>query len=190
LVVFASSNRRPRLHIKLPKLFARFLAQRDGAVALEFALISIPFFLIVMATLQTAIAYMAEQELETAVEESSRLILTNQGSNYTQSQFTTAVCAKAVVLFNCSGLMVDVRNYGTGTSFSSANTSAPALTYDSKGNVTNTWQFSPGVPGSIVVVRVMYQWPNLLKPFGFNFPKLANGNRLIMATAVFRNEPS
>ncbi len=184
--MFATKNWRPSLRIKLANLVARFIARRDGAVAIEFALIAIPFFLIVMATVQTAVVYMAQQELETVTEQASRYILTNQATSYTQTQFANKVCAQVVALFNCSGLMVDVE---TAASFSSANTSAPSLTFNSSGQVTNTWQFSPGSNGDIVVVRVMYQWPIFLKPFGFNLANLSNGNRLLMATAVFRNEP-
>lgn len=190
MIGVASSNSRSKARITFTQRIARFLARRDGAVALEFALIAIPFFLIVMATMQTAIVYFAEQELETVVEQSSRLILTNQAAGLTQTQFANEVCAQVVALFNCNGLMIDVETYGTGTSFSSANTSTPVLTYNTQGQVTNTWQFNPGSAGDIVVMRVMYQWPILLKPFGFNLANLSNGNRLMMATAVFRNEPT
>lgn len=175
----------------LGKTFARFLKQRDGAAAIEFALIAIPFFLILTATVQTAIVFMAQQELETVTEQASRLVLTNQASSMTQSQFAAQVCAVpgAMIMFNCSKFMVNVQNYGTGTSFSGATTTAPTLTFDKTGNVTNTWAFNPGGVGSIVVVQIMYQWPIFLKPFGYNLANLSNGNRLLLATAVFRNEP-
>ncbi len=174
---------------RLAKLTLRFCRRRDGATAVEFALIAVPFFLVIMATVQTAIVYMAQQELETVTEQASRYILTEQATNFTQAQFAQTVCNQVSALFNCSGLMINVVNYGAGTSFSSASTTAPTLTFDSKGNVSNSWQFSPGTNGSIVVVQVMYQWPIYLKPFNFNLSNLSNGNRLLMATAVFRNEP-
>jgi len=82
--------------------------------------------------------------------------------------------------------MIDVEAYA---SFAAVNTSTPILTVDSNGNVTNTWQFDPGGPNDIVVVRVMYQWPVFLGPLGLNLSNLSNGNRLLVATAVFKNEP-
>src|SRR6202012_5191787 len=88
-----------------------------------------------------------------------------QAQSMTQSQFAKAVCANVVILFNCSNLMIDVEVAG---SWNSANTGTPTLTFDGKGNVTNSWQFNPGNPGDIVVVRVMYQWPVFLGPLGFN----------------------
>ena len=178
-----------RIGAQLASVVGSFRRRREGAVAVEFALIAIPFFLIVMATVQTAIVYMAQQELETVTEQASRYVLTNQATGDTQSQFATTVCQQVSALFNCNKIMINVQNYGTGTSFSSASTAAPTLTFDSNGNVTNTWVYSPGSNGDIVVVQVMYQWPIFLKPFSFNLSNLSNGNRLLMATAVFRNEP-
>jgi Flp pilus assembly protein TadG len=180
-----------RLGLRLGKTVARFVKERDGATVVEFALIAVPFFLIVMATVQTAIVFMAQQELETVTEQASRLILTNQASGLTQSQFATQVCAVpgATILFSCGKFMVNVQNYGTGTNFSGASTATPTITFDKNGNVTNTWTFNPGSVGDIVVAQIMYQWPIFLKPFGFNLSNLSNGNRLLIATAVFRNEP-
>lgn len=183
--------RKRRLSFKLGKTVRRFLKAREGATIVEFALIAVPFFLIVMATVQTAIVFMAQQQLETVTEEASRLVLTNQAAGMSASNFGQQVCAVpgATIMFSCSKFMVNVQNYGGGTSFSGANTSAPTITFDKNGNVTNTWAFNPGGVGDIVVVQIMYQWPILLKPFGFNLSNLSNGNRLLLATAVFRNEP-
>jgi Flp pilus assembly protein TadG len=187
--MFAPCSCLARLPARLAKLVARFSAGRDGATAIEFAIIAVPFFLIIMATVQTAIIYMAEQELETATEQSSRYILTNQGGNYNQTTFAKVVCNQVVALFDCSKLMIDLEDYGSGTSFSSANTAAPTLTFKPDGSVGNAWSYTAGAPGDIMVLRVMYQWPVFLKPFGFNLSNLSNGNRLMMATAVFKNEP-
>jgi Flp pilus assembly protein TadG len=164
-----------------------FVADRTGATAVEFALIGAPFIALLLALIQTFLVFFAQQLLESVVTESSRLILTGQAQaqNLTQSQFSQAVCSKVVILFNCNNLMIDVQVAGSWTS---ANAGAPSLTFDGRGNVTNTWQFNPGNQGDIVVVRVMYQWPVFVGPLGFNLANLPNGNRLIMASTAFMNE--
>jgi hypothetical protein len=63
------------------------------------------------------------------------------------------------------------------------------LTFDSSGAVTNQWAWSPGNPGDIVIVQVMYQWPVMMGPLGFNLANLANGNRLLVSTVAFKSEP-
>lgn len=165
-----------------------FLRSEDGTSAVEFAMIALPFLAIIFATLQMAILLMAQEELETAVEKSGRLVLTGQvqNQNMTQAQFTNTICSNLVELFNCSNLMLNMQ---TATSLSAANPAAPTLTFGSNGQVTNTWSYQPGSPGSIVVLQVMYQWPVFGGLLGFNLSNLPNGNHLLMATSVFKNEP-
>jgi Flp pilus assembly protein TadG len=122
------------------------------------------------------------------VTQTSRLILTGQAQDQglTQATFAQALCSHVAVLFTCSNIMIDVQ---VCSSFCTANTGTPTLTYNGLGQVTNIWQYNPGSPGQIVVVRAMYQWPVFLGPLGFNLSNLANGDRLLMATATFKNEP-
>jgi Flp pilus assembly protein TadG len=165
-----------------------FVRHQKGAAALEFAIVAAPTIALTLAILQTGLAFFAGQVLETAVAESSRLIMTGQAQQggWSQSSFNTQVCDKIEVLFSCGSLMIDVQ---TAASFGAANTSAPTLTFNGQGQVTNSWSFNPGNPGDIVVMRVMYQWPVFTGPLGLGLANEANGNLLLMATAVFKNEP-
>jgi Flp pilus assembly protein TadG len=164
------------------------LRRTEGAAAIEFAMIVVPFLGLMLAILQVALLALAQGELETATEVSVRQILTGQAqaSNMTQSQFTQLVCSNLTTMFSCGGLMVDVETAG---SFGTAITSAPTIGFDANGNVTNQWKYQPGSNGSIVVARVMYQWPLLLGPLGLTLNNMSNGNHLLLATAVFENEP-
>jgi Flp pilus assembly protein TadG len=169
-------------------MLARFLRRQNGAAAIEFALVAAPTIALVLAILQIGLVYFAEEALETTVEDTARLVLTGQAQSegLTQSQFGQALCNKSPGLFTCSNFMINLQ---PAASFATVNTAAPTLTYDSHGNVTNTWQYNPGNPGDIMVMQVMYQWPVFLGPLGFNLSNLSNGTRLLMSTAVFRNEP-
>jgi len=163
-------------------------ADASGSAAIEFAFVAPPFFALIVAILDVALLFLAQASLETAVEQSARLVLTGQAMSQglTASQFQQDICQYLPGAFTCGNVMVDLQ---TASSFSNATTSAPTLTYDSHGNVTNTWKFQVGGPGSIQVMRVMYQWPIWPGPLNVNFANLSNGAYLLMATAVFRNEP-
>lgn len=164
------------------------MSSTGGSTAVEFGLIAIPFIGILVAIIQLGVVCLAQQELETAVEKTARTLLTGsaQTSNLTQSQFAASVCANLPALFTCNKVMIDLRS---ATSFSSADTSTPTLTYDSNGNVTNTWSYTPGASGSIMVLRVLYQFPVVPMPLGMKLANLSNNTRLLMATAVFQAEP-
>jgi Flp pilus assembly protein TadG len=163
-----------------------FLADENAATAVEFGLVAAPFIALLVAIMQTFLVIFAQQLLQTVVTQSSRLVLTNQAASMTQAQFATQVCNQVRIIFDCNSLMIDVETYA---SFAAANTSAPTLNFNAQGQVTNSWQFNPGGPGDIVIVRVMYQWSVFGGPLGFNLSNLSNGNRLIMASAAFQNEP-
>jgi Flp pilus assembly protein TadG len=171
-----------------------FALCQKGATALEFALVAAPFLALLIAIFETALVFFAGRVLDEVTEEASRYILTGQAqqNNVTQSQFQTYVCTSSdtavlvSALFNCNKLMINVDNY---SAFSSAGTTSPTLTFNPNGTVSNTWNYSPGSPGSIVVLQIMYQWPVVLGPLGLNLANLSNGDRLLVSTAVFKNEP-
>jgi hypothetical protein len=87
-------------------------------------------------------------------------------------------------LFDCAGgLQIDVKTY---SAFGSVDNSKPV---DANGNLKTNFGYSPGGPGEIVVVRLMYQFPVYASLLGFNLSDMAGSKRLVMATAAFRNEP-
>lgn len=168
----------------VPAWLRRFGRRQEGATAVEFSLVLLPFLSILLMTMETALVFFAQQTLETAAADSARLIMTGQAQNqsFDAAKFKSAVCDRVVALFDCSGGMyVDVQKY---TSFASINN---GVAVDSNGNpVTN---YNPGGKNDIVVVRLIYRWP-IVSPL--TQPYLADGStgkRMLVATAAFRNEP-
>lgn len=165
-----------------------FAADEQAATAVEFAILITPLMVLVLASLQLAIIFFANQWLETAAIQAGRQLMTgaDQSQGMTQSQFQQAVCAKAPAMFSCSGIMVDVES---ASSYSTISTTPVTLTYDASGKVTNGWSYSPGAGGDIVILRVMYNWPVIAAPLLPGLANQPNGDRLLVATAVFKNEP-
>ena len=168
--------------------FSGFPAARRGSVAIEFAIIAPIFVGLLISILEIGIFFFAQNMLQTAAVQVGRLILTGQAqtSGLTQSGFANDACPSIQAFFTCANLMVDVQSY---SSFSGAVVSTPTLTYNAQGNVTNSWNYSPGTAGQIVVVRLMYQWPIITGPFAFIVPNVTNGTSLIMGVTAFRVEP-
>lgn len=171
-------------------LQARRLGRRnDGATVVEFAIVIVPFLAIMFAIIEVALVFFAGQVLETATADSARRIMTGQvqKAGFDQAAFKNDVCGRLHALFNCSsGVYIDVRKYD---SFSGVTPSPPEYDEEKETIDVSDFEFSPGVQGDIVVVRVVYEWPILVRDFGFNLATLPNGRRLLMATAAFRNEP-
>ena len=159
--------------------------RQDGNAAVEFALVAAPFFALLIAILETALVFFAQQVLQTATTEASRLIMTGQAQSgaMTATQFQQAVCNDTAVLFSCSGIYVNVQTF---SSFSSVSQLNPL----SNGNFNSAaMNYSIGTQGDIELVQVFYEWPVLTGPLSFNISNMNGNSRLLMATAVFRNEP-
>lgn len=188
---FMMNTQRPSPARPWPLAMARLRTDQRGGAAIEFAFIAAPLAALMIAILQTSLVFFAQQNLETCAEKSARRLLvgSSQQSGKTSAQFKNDVCATLPFFMrtnNCANLMVDVR---TATSFSAASVSQPTLTYDSNGNITNSWQYAPGGGGTINVLRVMYIWKVQKAPFDFDLSTMSNNRRLLFATAVFKTEP-
>jgi Flp pilus assembly protein TadG len=164
----------------------KLLRHEDGAVMIEFAVVATPFLALLFAIMETALMFLASQTLETAAQNSSRLVLTGQAQNqgYSMASFQQAVCGSLASFFNCNNILIDVR---TASNFCSANTSLPVQ----NGQLQNNFTYTPGNPGDIVVVRLMYKWPVFVSLLGLStaLSNMSGNNNLLMASASFRNEP-
>lgn len=159
-----------------------------GATAVEFALVSLPLFAILICALQTSIIFFFEQTLQTATSQAARQIMVGapQSSGLSQSKFQSAVCGNLPSPFSCSSVMVDVQS---AKDYASLNTNPITITYNGNGTVSNNFSYSPGGPGDIVIIRVYYNWPVFADPMGFFLSNQPGGNHLMVGTAVIKNEP-
>ena len=192
----AQSRIAARFRRLVPARFIRFKRADEGAAAVEFALVALPFLALLFAILETALVFFANQSLETTAADTARLIMTGQAQTaispttnsvgYTQQDFKNAACANLSSLFDCSQLYISVNTY---SSFGSASTTTPLDTSTGKMTVDiNNLPYSAGGPGSIIVVQLYYKWPIIVSLLNGNLANI-DGNRLLVATAVFRNEP-
>jgi Flp pilus assembly protein TadG len=171
--------------VSVRKALRRFRRNRRGSAAVEFALVAPVFFALLFAIIETAMVFFAGQVLETITENSARMIMTGQAqaAAYTATQFKTYVCGQIPALFACNNVYVDVQSYPAFTGVTINNQ------IDAANNFINNMQYSPGKAGDIVVVRLFYQWPLFVTGLGYNIANLAGSQRLLIATAAFRNEP-
>lgn len=168
------------------RIARRFLRHQDGSAAVEFSMVAIPFLGLTFAILETALVFFAGQTLETAVTDSARLIMTGQAQDngWSKDDFKSEVCSRIHGLFDCAnGVYVDVKTYDN---FAAINNDLPVT--DGKIDESKL-NYSPGTPGQIEVVTLYYQWPVYISLLGNNLANINSNRRLLVATAVFCNEP-
>jgi Flp pilus assembly protein TadG len=163
------------------RLLSRFARTQDGAVAVEFAFVAIPFLILVFGIIELGLTFLVSMTLENAIMVVDRRIRTGefQNASATASTYRTAICQQMSWLgTSCNAsLIIDVR---TLPSFSTGSTLATPRA------AKTCWD--PGGPNSIVLVRGFYKWP-LITPLMQNAVGGTPGNRQVNFSAVFANEP-
>lgn len=170
-----------RLRRLVPRRIRR---DETGTSTVEFAIVATPFLGALFMMVETGYVFFAGQVLDSATTDSARLILTGQSAGFDANAFRTDLCSRTMALLDCNSITIVVQTYA---SWAAVDVTPPI---DSSGNLTQTTNvFNPGAGGSIVVVRTLYQYPVLIRSFGFDLANLANGKRLLISTVAFRNEP-
>lgn len=174
-------------------LLSRFRRSQDGATAVEFAFISLPFLMLLAAILETALMFWTSQVLEEAVSQTSRRLLTGEAlTRYTNAATNTAkfredVCAASPGLVDCSKLVIDVRTY---SSFAGAKSGIDGSNPISAGGLNTTgFGYNAPQPQQIVVVRAVLEYPLFFTYWSESLVNIGSGRRGIVASAAFRTEP-
>lgn len=173
----------------------RFFGNREGTAAIEFAILAIPFFMLLFAILELAIVFFINSTLTHSVSEAGRQIRTgNFQACGTQDNFKKLVCSNMRGLGNCEKrLRIDVVSGGNFGSITLSeppkppekDPSDPSSTDDvPNGDWVDTGANAP------VVIRGLYYHKLVLPP---QLTRLENvrgsGIRLLNATTAFKNEP-
>ena len=173
------------------------LSYRRGATIVEFALVATPFLLLLIAIIQTSLAYLAQEALESAVQVAARGVVTGQAqasdvkgssTGMTSAQlaerFRINGCAALPSFMSCSRLYVDVKSAATGAGLGS---NAMPLTFDGNGKPSNAFSYDLGTQGSMVMIRFIYLWPMRVAPTA-GTKAGSTGQTVLMATSVAKSE--
>jgi Flp pilus assembly protein TadG len=166
----------------------RLSGARGGATAVEFALLAPVFIAVLVALFQTTVFLFAQAALQDAAVQAARYFMTGQAQNgsWTATNIQQKVCTSTALslIFDCNKLIVVVQTY---SDFASASTTAPQL-YNN-GQPVTTFTYSPGTPGDVMVVQLVYPWSVVSAPLGFALANLPNGAAEMVGVSAFRVEP-
>ncbi|WP_135211041.1 TadE/TadG family type IV pilus assembly protein [Vitreimonas flagellata] len=166
----------------------RFARTEDGAVALEFGFVAVPFFMLTFGLAEVSLMGLAQTNLDYATSEAGREIRTGraQMGGVTEEEIKEAVCLNfgRFMAVDCEAkLFVDVRTY---EAFTDINVDPPVVDGELQ---TDGFAYEPGEPSDIVVVRTYYRWHVLTPMFDRILANTNGGERLVVSTMMFRNEP-
>ncbi|RWB02038.1 TadE/TadG family type IV pilus assembly protein [Mesorhizobium sp.] len=173
---------------------ARFLGDRRGSTALEFAMLAVPFALLVFAILESCISFAGQEVMANITDDVARQLRTGQErqANVTEATLKTMICSRLEIMVakDCPGLEVDLRAY---TSFAAAAQAGFKINQGGEieltGTTPATFTVSPGPAESINMLRVFYKWPVMTDFMAKSMANLKDGNTLHFASMTWKNEP-
>jgi Flp pilus assembly protein TadG len=199
----AESSRRPRF-----RLWRKLARSKDGAAAIEFAILAIPYFMIIFAIIETFVAFAAEQLVTNAVNTLGRQMRTGQityqlnrpSTDMDMLKFRKAFCDEVNIMIQCSEteistpskLYIDARTFA---SFGAIPKTIPRVSTATFADIDPTsFKFTPGGPSTINMLRAYYRWQvitDLIRPY-ITTIRPSDGSMpsdfLIVATTAFQNE--
>ena len=168
----------------------RFARARRGSSAVEFTIVVFPFFLLTFGLAEVAMIGFAQTSLNFAVSEVSRQIRTGQAQmgGVSAGEIEQRLCQEinSFLVMECDGnLYLDVDRFDSFT-----NASNGAATPIQNGEFqASGFGYAPGNASDIVVVRAYYRWKVMTPLFEPVFSNVSNGERILVSTMMFRNEP-
>jgi len=175
-------------------LLGRFRRDDRGVAAVEFALVSVPFFALLFAILEGALIFWKNQVLNEAVTQASRLLYTGNFQQTTLAvpaaeipdRFKQEVCSRVHGLFDCNSIKIDVQTYD---SFPNGVPQPIVTDPDGTRHLDPAFgQYNTPGPSRITLVRAVIEYPVFVSLLGANGSNLSANKRLLMGTAAFRTE--
>ena len=157
-----------------------FRRDDTGVVAIEFALLALPFFMILLAILEVVLILATSMQLEHAVDRVSRRIMTGE-TKTEQAAIRSDLCSEIVFKISCDTIRIDYREIASVTKFS--------LPSPVKGGVLDAtaFGFTTSATPSFASLRVGYEWPSIIGPFTAYLANSANKS-IFVSTALLRFE--
>ena len=170
--------------VKVPNAIGQFCKEDDGATAVEFGMLALPFFLLFMSIIECSLLFFSGQMMESAVDTVGRSVRVGiLKQTTTAEEFRTAVCDEAKILFDCPKLKIDLKVVDTFSALGNMPMPVGGALDDS------LYGYSALDREKIIMITASYEWPIYTNYLQKYMSGLNSGNALITAVSVFRSEP-
>ena len=166
--------------------------QRDehGTAAIEFAIVSVPFFMMIFALIGISAYFFVFTSLDRGMDKMSRQVRTGEAAGMTVSSFKQGVCDNAGGWIECPKVQVFVQSnadWSTVTPQSCLNSAGQVVTNTANGTDLIT-KYSGGA-SDVVVVTTCYKWALPAQIPFFRFGNMSDGSMMMQSTTALRSEP-
>jgi Flp pilus assembly protein TadG len=167
------------------RILRSFINNRKGSAAIEFAILALPFIVLIFAIIEIAIMFFVDSGLDAALHKTVRQVRvgTAKTGAWDLAKFKSTVCGELSYAFSCS-TNLKVRAIVV-TSMASVSKINPIV----NGALNVTEDFNIGDSGNYVLVQAYLTWDPVLKLYTFAGGRLNDGKYVLGAAELFKNEP-
>lgn len=177
---------------RLRRLRRRYREETDGATAVEFGIVAIPFLALVFGILELALIFFIGSAMSQSVSDTGRLVRVGafQGCGKA-AEFKALVCDGMKGLMGCeNNLRIDLM---TASSFQSVKIVDPGdggVDPDDDDKAVDDGTFATTGPSDPVILKATFYYPMALPNFMTRLESIpGSGRHIITSTTAFRNEP-
>lgn len=169
--------------MSLVRLSRRYLLAQDGAAAVEFSLVLMPFLIVLLGTIEVMMAFFIANSIEAAMDLATREVRTGQmqAAGDPEQAFHDVLCDH-VIAVDCDDIRFEIV---AGDSFGEVGATQPFWEGVGEGN----GDVDIGGSSSFIMVRAIYDY-HFFTPLIGDLLSAEPGNTMpVRVTAVIRNEP-
>ncbi len=182
-MVRASGFKRLGFMKPMRQIIKNWFRRCEGAVAIEFAILFMPFLLITLGIIELSLMFLSASIVEGATDSAARLIRTGKVQQSTgdhEAMFRQALCNYATALVDCNDMIIEVLpidSYSdyTGPSYGADGTMVPQ-------------GFDAGGSNDKVIIRVAFRY-EMITPIVGTLLNGTDGGTQFISTIVLQSEP-
>jgi Flp pilus assembly protein TadG len=167
------------------RLLRSLSKDKKGSAAIEFAILALPFFVVIFAIAEIAVMYFVESGLDAAVHQTVRQVRVGvaKSGGWDAKKFKETVCANLSLSFGCS-TKLKVRAVVV-TNMASVSRVSPIT----NGSLSVTEDFNLGDSGNYVLVQAFLPWDPVFKLYPIASARLSDGSYVLGSSELIKNEP-
>ena len=167
------------------KLLRSLSKDKKGSAAIEFAILALPFFVVIFAIAEIAVMYFVDSGLDAALHKAVRSVRVGvaKSGNWDSLKFKDVICKELSYSFDCKAKL-KVRATVI-TNMASINKISPIT----GGALAVTEDFNLGVSGSYVLIQAYLPWDPTFKLYTISAGKLSDGSYILGSAELIKNEP-
>ncbi len=175
---------------RLKRVCRRYAGDRDGAAAIEFAIVAPVFLALMFSIFEVGWFYFVNATVDGAASAAARVMRTGQADGVSSGEFFLLItCPRLEVLGNCpERATVEVKKYDS-FALLAADSDAEFVCRDDDQTALDNIAYDTSEELGIYRIRVCFLYDTLNPAIGMNLAQNSLGQRRVTATYILRAEP-